>query len=113
MYFIFNLVSLEELKKSLDVNKTTLNDVLVQLKNKISEDPELDEEDRSLEFLEGLIKESTEAINITQEKITLLSNHYDELIKYFGDSSKDISFSTFWVIFDNFATDMNVFLLIT
>ena len=69
---------------------------------------DLEEDDRSVPFLEALIKESSLSINNTEEKINLLSNQYDLLMKYFGDSSKDVSFSTFWEILHNFSNDMKV-----
>jgi hypothetical protein len=88
--------------------KTQYQDVVLVLKDKISKETDLDEEDRTFEFIKSLENEAVPAIKITEEKINLLSNQYESLIKYFGDTSKDIAFDSFFEIFRAFALDLKV-----
>jgi hypothetical protein len=78
------------------------------LREKISKETDLDEEDRTFEFLKTLDNEAKLAIKITEEKINILSSQYESIIKYFGDTSKDIAFDSFFEIFHSFALDVKV-----
>ncbi len=98
----------KELTDNLEALKKKYEDVKT-LKLNIEKESDLDEEDRTLEFTQSLEKEASVAIKITEEKIILLMNQYESLIKYFGDTSKEIEFESFFEIFKGFALDLKVY----
>lgn len=74
----------------------------------ISKQEKLEEDDHSNEFLASFYENACLMMYNLTEKIKSIEIEYSELIKYFADSSKEISLEMFIEIFNKFYKDLLV-----
>jgi hypothetical protein len=74
----------------------------------IKKEDKLEEDDKSLEFLESFYDKAKLAMITTDEKIKSIEEKYVKTIEFFGDNKKDLPMDTFIEIFNKFNKDLNV-----
>jgi hypothetical protein len=74
---------------------------------------QLDEEDKTEEFLASFIKDAETKTELIDKKIKEIDERYKEVITFMGDTPKDMPMDTFLDIFVKFNKDVTVnFILI-
>ncbi len=74
----------------------------------ISKEENLEEDDKSIEFLASFYDNAKVEVQNVGEKIKSIEAEYFKLVKFFGDNPKDLSMETFIEIFNKFYKDLNV-----
>jgi hypothetical protein len=102
-----NIVSLTSINDSFK-ELTGKFKLVCTLKEKITKAEEIEEEDRSVEFLESFFNKAKSTLETIEEKIKQIEAKYASLVTFFGDTLKDMPLDTFIEIFVKFNKDLTV-----
>ena len=83
---------------------------VISLYELIQSHENIDEEDRSKEFLSDFMEIANSSIILAEEKIKSVESKYVDMISFFGDNTKEMPMETFLQIIIKFYKDFHVFL---
>jgi hypothetical protein len=69
---------------------------------------EFEEDDLTKEFLSNFYDDAFKKIKDIEKKVKGIDEKYDQLIQYFGDTTKNMPIDTFIEIFVKFSKEFNV-----